>query len=336
LKRALAAASTAFVLLGAPLAAQAGVCTGPFCGSFASAIASGGGGSTDRDDGSATLATQTLGPVHVLRPADPVDPVGEGNISEESAVADIAFGAGVFAIEMGTTSDAHDFGANVMAGAAGRINYDENLTVSSGSLPAGTDVTVRLRYRLAYGATVVDSLDPAVVASYNFQQQYADVQAEATALLDDFQGGGVSNQSLWSTFYGSAPTITGLFADPTQAVELVVPAKVGQTVRFHFYLNGGAGSQATVRGQFAPFEFPTAESAGTVAVVFGLEADEPGVTLASPVLGAVPGFSGVTAAHAYASVPQIDVGPPVTVPEPGALSSLGVAVAILAARRALR
>jgi hypothetical protein len=314
-----------------PFDAAAGVCVGPLCGSFVNATASGTGGNSVEFDASPTVAAQTVGPAHVQRTADVGNPIGEGNLSEESARAQIAFGSGLFAIEMGTTSDAHDFGANVMAGAAGRIVYDENLMVGSASLPAGSAVTVRLRYRLAYGADVVDSLDPSVVASYNYQQQYSDVQIEATGQL-----GGVADQSLWSTFYGFAPNVTGLFADPTQTVELAVPTQVGQTLRFRFYLNGGAGSQATVRGQFAPFEFPTAASAGSVAVVFGLRADEPGVTLASPTFGTVPGFAGVTVAHAYASVIGVDVGTPITFPEPDALSCLGVACAALAARRARR
>jgi hypothetical protein len=135
-----------------------------------------------------------------------------------------------------------------------------------------------------------------------------------------------------TTFYGFAPIVTGLFADPTQTVDLSVPTQIGQTVRFHLLLNCGAGSQATIVGQFPPYTFPTAASADTVAVVFGLQADQPGVTLVS-ALGAVPDFSAVTAAHAYASAIPVGVGTPVTVPEPGALSCLGVAAVALAVLR---
>ena len=320
-------------------AARAVPCIGPLCGGFVQAAASGTGGTLDRIDVDGATAVQVLGPVYAGRLADVGNPSGEGNVSAESARLTIDLPAGHFAIEMGTTSDAHDFGANVIAGAASRIDYDEELAIGSASLPPGTDVTVRLRYRIAYGTALDDSLDASVVASFNYAQQYADVQIEATASLDDHLGSSDFDQSFWNVWYGLSSNVTGLFANTGQVGEVVASVKTGQNLRFHVYLNGGAGSQASVYGQFPPFVFPTAVSAGTVAMVFGLEADQPGVTITSPTFGAMPDFSGVTALHAVASALPVDVGGPVTVPEPGAGSTeaaAGIAVVALGACRERR
>ena len=316
-----------------PSPALAGVCSGPLCGSFVQAVAAGTGGNVDRIDLDGVTAVQILGPVHAERLADVGNPGGEGNVSEDSAHLTADFPAGVLAIEMGTTTDAHDFGAIITSSAAGRVFYDEELAIGSATLPAGTDVTVRLRYRIAYGTALAHSLGESIVATYNYDVQYADVQMEATASLDNHFGGSDFDQSFWNVYYGLSSTVTGVFADPVQVGEVATTVKTGQNLHLHIYLNGNAGSEAGVYGQYPPYVFPVAASAGTVAMVFGLEADQPGVTITSPSFGTMPGFSGVTAANAYANALPVDVGGPVAVPEPAAATSGCVACTALLARR---
>ena len=290
----------------------------PFCGSRASSSA---GFDSQEIDALGDDPEQTVGPVHTTRLPDPTDPNGQGNLSDESALATLDFAAGVFAVEAGTESGAVDFGLIVSAGAHARVAYDEYLTVSSASLPPGTPVTLRLRYRVAFGANALHDVPP---ASVNDSTEYAraDLQLNMTF-------GGAYSTNRWFGSATGASIVDGVFDDPAQLGEKTAQATVGQTSRLVLEIRTDESSQATIYMN----TFPNASTAATAAVVFGVEADEAGVTLGSPKFGAVPDFSGVTAAHAFASVLPVDVGAPVTVPEPGAPASLGVVGAALAALR---
>jgi len=324
----LALAATAFLAVAGR--ARADHCTSfpfdPFCGSRASANAGSGNSSlaSQEIDAVGDDPEQTVGPVHTMRLPDPMDPVGQGNLSDESALATIDFAAGVFAVEAGTESGAVDFGKIVSAGAHARVAYDEYLTISSASLPPGTPVTLRLRYRVAFGANALHDV-PAASVNGNTQYALADLQLNMTF-------GGVYTTNRWYDSADGTSIVNGIFDDPTQLGEKTAQAAVGQTSRLVLEIRTDENSQATIYMN----TFPNASTAATAAVVFGVEADEAGVTIGSPKFGAVPDFAGVTAAHAFASVLSIDVGAPVTVPEPGALASIGAACAALAARRGRR
>jgi hypothetical protein len=325
-----AALGTVLLLCFAAPTSRAVDCTGQaLCGSNVTASA-GSGGSTIASqtfDALASVANQNLGPAETERLADTSSPGAEGNISHEIAQAHIAVDAGVFAISMGTTSDAHDYGLNVYAGGSSRITYDEDLSVQSQTVLNGTPVLVRLRYRIDYGFNLAHS-----AAALDYSSQYTDVTVEVTGSLDNHFGGSGIDQSFWWVFKDLSSNITGLFTTANPVVTLEVPVDVGQHVRLHFYVNGGAGSQASVTG----VDFPTAASAGTVAVVFGVETDTPGVQVVSSLLGgSLPDFSNVTPANAAANLLPVSIGGPVTVPEPAAaLLDLAALLALVAARYA--
>ena len=125
----------------------------------------------------------------------------------------------------------------------------------------------------------------------------------------------------------------GLFADPTQPLELAVADVVGGTVRLVISVRCDfASSQAVLASSGSSYLFPTAATGATAALVFGVESDPPGASLESPLLGAVlPGYADVTAPYALAHVLPLTVGAPVTVPEPDALGSELAACAVLLA-----
>ena len=297
----------------------------PFCGSRVTVSASSGNSTLLSQEivADGIDPTQTLGPAHTTRLPDPSDPNGEGNLSDESGVAEIAFDQGVFAVEAGTVSEANDFGLNVSAGASSRVTFAEYLAVSSASLAPGTPVTLRLRYRVAFGADQLHDLPPAALNNSSTQYASSDLQLYTTF-------GGVYLPHRWFESGDGTVIVNGIFLDPTQAGEMTAQATVGQTSRLIVDLKSLTASRATV---YSVPQFPTASTAATAAFVFGIEADQPGVSITSPSFGAVPDFSGVTAANALANVLAVPVGLPVTVPEPAAPAAGGVACAALFARR---
>lgn len=282
----------------------------PFCGSRATVSAISGNTFLLLDEITAigNVASQTVGPAHTTRLPDPSDPAGQGNLSDESAVAEIDFAQGVFATEAGTESGAIDFGVSLDANANGRVAFDEYLSVGSASLAPGTVVTLRLRYRVSFGAAQLHDLPPAAL---NFTTQWArsDIQLYTTL-------GSNWVPHRWFESGDGTVIVNGIFNDPTQLGEMTAQATIGQTKRLILELLSETTSRASV---YTSPQFPNASTAATAAIVFGIEADEPGVTITSPFFGAVPAFSAVTAANALAHVLPITVGAPVTVPEPDAL-----------------
>lgn len=269
----------------------------------------------------ANVADQVVGPVqNANTPADPPNP---GTYTTQASEVATTITGGALAVALGTETEALGFGPNVSGGALGRAEYDEYVTVSSASVANGTPVTVRVRYRIAFGAAAVHDLPPAEQSDF---QQYARIDLNLDAQL-----GTTTITHRWFETGAGTSIVTGLFLDPTQFAEATIEVPVGQTVRVRFRWNDYANSD--VRASSGnPTVFPSAQTGGTAAVVFGVECDTPDVTITSPLLGgAMPDFSGVTAANALAQVLPITVGAPVTVPEPDALW-LG-AVACLVLRR---
>jgi hypothetical protein len=287
----------------------------PLCGSLVTATSSGSGGSTQTFDANPTDPNQFLGPAYTERLANPADPFGEGNIVHDTASGLIAIDQGVMAVEMGADSDAHDYGANVGAGASPRIIYSENVSVQSETVPAGTLVMVYLRYRVAYGSHLFHSLD---ASKLNYGSESSIVQFQLEGTLDNHFGDSDFDDSIWYTALGVSQNITGIFAAPNPVVELAVPVQVGQTVKIYLYLNCSASAVSNVYYVTPPDQFPTAASAGTAAVVFGVETDTPGVSVVSNLLGGpLPDFANVTQQNAIASALPVTIGGPITtVPEP--------------------
>jgi hypothetical protein len=321
-------AAAAALLLGiasVPSAARA-VCAGPLCGGLASAQCS-TLPSQEFDVTDGALADQSLGPAHVTREPNPNDSLGAGNRCEGSSRAQFALEQGVFAVEAGTLSDAHDYGLNEAAGAASRIQFDEYLNVTSATVGNGTPVTIRLRMRVAFGADAQHDL-PANQLDVSSQYSYIDLIFESNF------GSSYLLQRWYRNADGTA-IVSGAFADPTQPFEITANTTVGGTIRLSFSLRDYANSKAVVKGG-TPNLFPTAQTGGTAAVVLGLESDTPGVSITSPTLGGqMPDFSGVTAANALAHVIPVDVGAPVVVPEPGGrvLGAAALAALVLLRRR---
>ena len=257
----------------------------------------------------ANVADQVVGPVqNANTPADPPNP---GTYTTQSSEVATTLTGGALAVALGTETETLGFGPIVSGGALGRAEYDEYLTVASASVANGTPVTVRVRYRIAFGATVFHDLPPAEQSDL---QQYARIDLNLDAQL-----GTTTITHRWFQTGAGTSIVNGLFLDPTQFAEATIEVPVGQTLRVRFRWNDYANSD--VRGVSGnPNVFPSAQTGGTTALVFGVESDTPGVTISSPLLGGpMPDFSGVTAANALAHVLPVTIGAPVTVPEPGAL-----------------
>jgi hypothetical protein len=295
----------------------------PFCGSRV--IVSAVSGNTflrlEEIDAVGDDPLQTVGPAHTTRLPDPGDPAGPGTLSDESAVAEIDFGLGVFATESGTESAVAGTGTSLDATATSRVTFDEYLSVSSASLALGTPVTLRLRYRIAFGAAQLHDLPPAALNNSSTQWARSDIQLYTTF-------GGVYLPHRWYESGDGTVIVDGIFSDPTQTGEMTAQATVGQTRRLTLDLRNETTSKTSV---YSAPQFPNASTAATAALVFGIEADEPGVSITSSTFGAVPDFSGVTAANALANVLPVPVGAPVTIPEPSTLASELASCAVLLA-----
>jgi hypothetical protein len=233
-------------------------------------------------------------------------------------------GAGVIAMATGSEGEVLGSGTTRYGIGAGRVDYRENLAVQSSSVPAGTPVTIRLRYRIAFGQACLHDLDPALVAAA--ANQTCLTELELRAVLDDLLGGAPVATQRHLENVGFAPDKSGLFADPGQLGELVVSVQVGDPLRLELFVDA-SGLHA-----LAPHAatLPTAATGTSLVVVFGIESDTPGVEIVSPLVGgALPGFAGVTPANAVAHALAVDVGAPVTVPEPHAAPVALLALALL-------
>jgi hypothetical protein len=264
-------------------------------------------------------AVQTLGPLveDHLPSGDPENP---GVYTTQGAVLAMDLGQGFLSMAAGSEGQTLGQGQRGIARGGARIAYAENVTLQSETLPDGTPVTIRLRYRIAFARACLHDLDPAIVASSALQECLSDLEVRASLRNESLVTDSTTHNHFVPVGFGS--TVTGLFADPTQVGEASVPAEVGETVRVDVFADAAGHLEIAKHGE----ALPTGATAGVLVVVFGIESDPPGVEAFSPLLGGtLPGFAGVTASNALAHVLSVDVGAPVVVPEPGALAgALGV------------
>lgn len=238
-------------------------------------------------------------------------------------------GAGFFSMATGSAGEVLGFGITRFGVGSTRVDYRENVTLESAGVPDGTPVTIRLRYRIAYGRACFHDLTAEQLATTAVHACLTDL--EVRAVLNDLLG---EVDVATHTHYvpvGFASTVTGLFADPMQSDELAITAEVGDSIRLELFADS-----AGIHRLGGPYQetLPSAATGTSLVLVFGIESDVPGVTIESPLLGGpLPGFSGVTAANALAHVLDVSVGAPFTVPEPSALALAAVACATLLARR---
>lgn len=275
----------------------------------------------------ASVPDQHVGPVQNLN--EPAPPPSPGTVTAQASEIVTAVTQGILAVAIGTDSECLGYGPIVVGAATGRAEYDEYVTVSSESVANGTPVTVRLRYRIAFGAAVLHSLLP---EEQGETQQYARVDLG----LDVQLGTSTTMHRLFQAADGTA-IVDGLFVDPAQAAEATATVAVGQTVRVRLRWNHYASSD--VRG--VDGVFPSAETGATTVLVFGVASDTPGVAITSTVFGApfpLPGLENVTGANALAAALPITVGTPIDLPEPGAEAGGFAALALvgLRARRRTR
>jgi hypothetical protein len=210
-----------------------------------------------------------------------------------------------------------------------RVDYRENVLLSSASVAGGTPVVIRLRYQIAFGRECLHDLTPAqLAATYPTHGCLTDL--EVRTVLSDLLGEAESSTQNHFVNVGFAPTVTGLFADPTQLGEATVTAAVGDSVRLELF--AAAGGIHRLGGPYLG-ELPEAATGTSLVLVFGIESDTPGVEIVSPLLGgALPGFAGVTSANAQGRALAVSVGAPVVVPEADPASAALAAVIAIAAR----
>jgi hypothetical protein len=336
LARLLAAGSLAGAAAAAPPAA-AQVVSG-----YAEALFS-SGNTIEQDDQTNLVDApfQDVGPVANQSPPS-MDPSLPGTSASQGAEVAIDVAGGAIALACGADDQVLGYGISRYGTGRAHVQYDENLAVASDTLAAGTPVTIQVVYRIAFGTTSQDSLDPAVVASRDDQAASATITLD-TYLQDLGGGGSVHHYDTWLDSFGGTPGGSGLLADPTQLGTLQVSSTVGGTVRLRFILDGNASATATAftpSGQVDPL-FPEAASGLSLALVFGTASDPPGVSLTSSAAGApLPGSGNATPANASAHALPVTHGPPVTVPEPGgaveALAAAAGLAAFASARRRVR
>lgn len=275
----------------------------------------------------ANVPDQHVGPVNNANaPAANPNP---GTVTAQASEVEAAVTQGVLAVAIGTDTECLGYGPIVPGAANGRAEYDEYVTVSSASVANGTPVTVRVRYRIAFGAAVLHSLLP--------EQQGDLVQYARVDLNLDAQLGTTTTTHRFLQAADGTSIVNGLFADPAEAAEATATVAVGQTLRLRLRWNNYASSDVrAVDGVF-----PSAETGASAVLVFGVESDTPGVAITSTVFGTafpLPGLANATSGNAVASALPITVGSPVEVPEPGARAGGLAALALLGilARRTRR
>lgn len=272
----------------------------------------------------ANVPVQHVGPVNNVN-APAADP-NPGTVTAQAAEVEAAVTQGVLAVAIGTDTECLGYGPIVPGAANGRAEYDEYVTVSSASVANGTLVTVRLRYRIAFGAAVLHSLLPEEQGDL---AQYARIDLN----LDTQLGTATTAHRFFAAADGTS-IVNGLFVDPTQPAEATATVAVGQTLRLRLRWNNYASSDVRA----ADGVFPSAETGASAVLVFGIESDTPGVAITSTVFGtatSLPGLANASVENAIASALPIAVGSPVEVPEPGVEAGV-LAVLALIGRLALR
>jgi hypothetical protein len=283
---------------------------------------------------------QDVGPVANQSPPS-MDPSLPGTSASQGAEVAIDVAGGAIALACGADDQVLGYGISRYGTGRAHVQYDEDLAVGSATLAPGTPVTIQVVYRIAFGTTSQDTLDPAVVSSR--PDQAASALITLDTYLQDLGGGSTHGYDTWVDSVGSTPAGTGLLADPTQLGTLQVSSSVGGTVRLRFILDGNASATATAFTPFGQVDplFPEAASGLSLALVFGTASDPPGVSLTSSAAGApLPGSGNATPANASAHALPVTHGPPVTVPEPGgAVEALAAAAGLAtfaSARRRVR
>jgi len=279
----------------------------------------------------ANAAAQSLGPISVesLPPTDPQNP-GTSAAGEARLAMDL--GAGFFSMATGSEGEVLGFGVTRFGVGSTRASYGEDVLLESASLPDGTPVTIRLRYRIAFARDCLHGLEAEILAEeYPGHSCLTDLEVRAT--LNDLLGEVASATQNHYVQVGFPPTVTGLFADPSQDDELVVGAEVGDAIRIELFADAaGIHRLAGPYQAVSPAIYPDAATGTSLVLVFGIESEPPGVQVVSPLLGGpLPDFAGVTPEAAYGRALAVSIGAPVTVPEPSAC--LAALAALIALRR---
>jgi hypothetical protein len=275
-----------------------------------------------------SAAAQSLGPL-VTESTPSSDPELPGVHTAQGAALAMNLGAGFLALAAGSEGEVLGQGLRGLGRGSARIAYLENVLVQSESVPAGTPVVIRLRYGVAFGRACLHDLDPAVLEASNVQECISELELRAS--LRRNETGEIDS----TTHYHYVPvgfdeTVTGVFAGPSNFGEASVAAEVGETVRVDLFTDASGHLELALGGE----TLPTGATAASMVVVFGIEADVPGVEVYSPLLGGVlADFSAVTPANALAHVLSLEVGAPITVPEPALAPAAIAALLALAAQR---
>jgi hypothetical protein len=298
------------------------------------AVARYGSGSGIQDENELPVAdfpAQTLGPVAVAT-LPPDDPELPGTSAEAEAVFEMDLGAGFFSAATGSAGEVLGFGVNRFGAGSTRVSYREDLSVASSSVDAGTPVTIRLRYRIAFGLECFYDLAVEFLGPSASHDCITDL--EVRTLLSDLDGESVASTETHFVNVGFEGSITGLFADPDATGEAAVTAEVGDTIRLELFAEAGSLSRLAPY-EAAGTEFPDAATGTALVLVFGIESDTPEVQIVSPLLGGpLPDFAGVTPEHALSRALAVSIGAPVTVPEPHAIAAAVAVFTLLALRQA--
>lgn len=268
----------------------------------------------------ADVADQVVGPISNESPT-------ASTVASQGAFGESLLSAGAIGLAGSTAVETLGFGTLYRSSAGAEVRYDEQLTVSSTTLPAGTPVDVSILYAVAGDVFTFHDLAASVVA--NQTQQQADAVVTITVRVEPAGGGQQRTDSYLVSSVGGTSYQTGAFADPGGVDLLTVPTTVGSTVRLRITASVRPNSRAQpyqlTLGQ--PLVLPLAVADGALGVAFGIEASLADVDVVSPLLGGTfPGFDNATLQNATAVLPALPV------PEPAVLPALAIGTLALARR----
>ena len=198
---------------------------------------------------------------------------------------------------------------NYYVSGGGSINFNDTLTLSSSSLPAGTPVTLTFSIEIAYVATAQHTIG--TLLGSNQQQNNARYLLAVGAGASDTFGGGsfYMDSNLNKAYFDTAPgsgTKLGIFTG-TQHVDFTVGSQVGHTVSFGLSIQASASldvAPASLTG-FGPLLNQSGSALAELGTAFGASADNPAVVLSSAKLGgAFPAASLANPMNAAAAVPE--------------------------------
>jgi hypothetical protein len=259
--------------------------------------------------------------------------ISAGGIGSTSlSIGVVGSGAGV----IGASDSPNDPLIYNMTGTGGDVRYQDELTVTSGTLALGTPVTIQFSYHVHYFMDATNS-----AGGQNDQNNWAQVlitftsNVSSTGTGDSFSLSSTNNHALLKTI-GPSQNQVGLFAAP-QHVDVQLNTEVGATISYnltHRCTSTGKVASYNTVNQVTTASCNVGIAFGATAISTGLApAADPDVVLQSARTGgAFSSAAGATAQAAQSGAPS-DPLARVLLPVSSAAGQILLVIGLLAAGR---